>query len=237
MRNFFSLLLLVALFSAVSCKQKNSDTKTDLAPGMHEATIIEVKQTPSYTYFQVFENDQKYWAATSVLDAKEGDVIYYTRSLEMKNFKSKELNKTFDVIYFIEDASTEPIKLKQPTSPGKINPNQVADIHVEKAKNGITLAELYQNPNNYNGKEVIIRGLIVKYNQNIMGKNWAHIQDGTSHGNSYDLTVTTNDSLAQGMVGTFKGIITLDKDFGAGYKYDVLMENSKVSETENYNFQ
>lgn len=237
MRNFLSLFLFIAIFTAFGCKQKNAEEKTGLAPGMHAATIIEVKQTSSYTYFQVFENDQKFWVATSILDAKEGDVIYYTRALEMTDFKSKELNKTFETIYFIEDASTEPIKLEQPKSSGKINPNQVADIQVEKASNGITLSELFQDTQKYDGKEVVIRGLVVKYNRNIMGKNWAHIQDGSSHENKYDLTVTTSDTLAQGIVGTFKGIIDLNKDFGAGYKYDIIMENAKVSNTENYNFQ
>jgi hypothetical protein len=237
MRNFLSLLLLVTMLVAIGCKQKNTDANSDLAPGMHTATVIEVKQTASYTYFQVFENDQKFWMATSSLDAKEGDVVYYTRAFEMKDFKSKELNKTFESIYFVEDASTEPIKVKQATSPGKINPSQVADLQVTKATDGITLEELFQDKKKYNGKEVTIRGLVVKYNFNIMGKNWAHIQDGTSSENNYDLTVTTNDTLAQGIVGTFKGVIVLDKDFGAGYKYDVLMEDAKVSETENYNFQ
>jgi len=60
-----------------------------------------------------------------------------------------------------------------------------------------------------------------------MGRNWVHLQDGTSGSGNYDLTITTQDEVSLGEVVTFEGMIVLNKDFGAGYAYDVLMEEAK----------
>ncbi len=60
-----------------------------------------------------------------------------------------------------------------------------------------------------------------------MNKNWVHLQDGTINNGSYDLTVTTLDTVKVGDVVVFEGTITLNKDIGAGYFYDVLMENAR----------
>jgi len=63
-----------------------------------------------------------------------------------------------------------------------------------------------------------------------MNKNWLHIQDGTDNSGKFDLAVTTKDSLAVGNTATFKGIITLGKDFGYGYFYDVIMEDAAATD-------
>ena len=63
-----------------------------------------------------------------------------------------------------------------------------------------------------------------------MGKNWVHLQDGTRFENKFDLTITTDVVVNKGDEVTFEGIITLNKDFGAGYSYDVLMEDGQQSE-------
>jgi len=61
-----------------------------------------------------------------------------------------------------------------------------------------------------------------------MNKNWVHIQDGSSYDGLFDLTITTLDRANVGEVAVFEGVITLNKDFGAGYKYDVIMEDAKL---------
>ena len=40
----------------------------------------------------------------------------------------------------------------------------------------------------------------------------------------YDFVVTTNEIILEGQVVTFQGVVTLDKDFGAGYKYEIIVE-------------
>lgn len=61
-----------------------------------------------------------------------------------------------------------------------------------------------------------------------MNKNWMHIQDGTKYGEIYDLTVTSKDSAKVGDVVVFQGAISVNKDFGAGYTYEVIMEDAKI---------
>jgi hypothetical protein len=225
---FFTLFVLS--FSACNRGNKNSAAE-NLPPGTHAVSVIEVIQTSNYTYLQVFENDNKFWIAVTRAEAKVGDVLYFTNAMEMKDFKSKELNRVFPSILFVNDPSTTPpAEKKMAQSPGKITAERFKDISVDPVNGGITISELYNKKSGFAEKSVKIRGVVVKYNKNIMGKNWAHIQDGTESGGKYDLTVTTMDAVEEGNVVTFEGIIRLDKDFGAGYAYDVIMEEAKAIE-------
>jgi hypothetical protein len=63
-----------------------------------------------------------------------------------------------------------------------------------------------------------------------MGKNWVHIQDGTQFEGAFDLTITTDIQVPVDEINTFEGKIILDKDFGYGYFYSVLMEESKIAQ-------
>jgi hypothetical protein len=151
----------------------------------------------------------------------------------MKNFTSKELGRTFPSVFFVEDPSPKliiPATDQQSMTPKKVKIVRWSEISVETPKGGITISELYKNPTNFAGKTVIIRGKVVRYNHEVMHKNWVHLQDGTDFSDKFDLTVTTNDSLAVGQTATFKGVIALDKDFGSGYFYDVIMEEAKASD-------
>jgi hypothetical protein len=105
-----------------------------------------------------------------------------------------------------------------------------ADIKVEPCADCITIAKLLADKKTYEGKLIKIKGQVTKYNGGIMGKNWVHIQDGTEYKDGFDLTVTTDITVAVGQIVTFEGKIALDKDFGYGYSYNVLMEEGKVSQ-------
>ncbi|MCK9207096.1 MAG: hypothetical protein M0P66_08300, partial [Salinivirgaceae bacterium] len=57
--------------------------------------------------------------------------------------------------------------------------------------------------------------------------NWFHIQDGTENNGQFDLTITSvAEDVEIGDQLVFQGTITLDKDFGAGYAYDVILEDA-----------
>ena len=79
------------------------------------------------------------------------------------------------------------------------------------------------------GKPVTLRAKVVKYSPQIMGKNWLHLQDGSGAAGSNDLTVTSDVTANVGDTVLVKGPLTLDKDFGYGYKYDVILEDAKVT--------
>ena len=77
---------------------------------------------------------------------------------------------------------------------------------------------------------MIVRGKVVKFLPGIMGRNWMHLRDGSGSGKNgdNDLTVTTSDTAAVGDIVTIKGVVHLDKDFGAGYTYAVIIEDASL---------
>lgn len=227
MRRIFIILFLTTfLFSACSQNEEQKNPNKSLNPNQYKATVQEVLQVTDYTYLKVTGEGKEYWIAAPKAEFKVGEVILYDKFMEMKDFASKELNRTFDSILFIDNAA---VKLGE----GAMNQPQKPviskmEISVEPAAGGITIAQLYNNPEIYSGKVVRIKGKVIKINSGIMKRNWLHIQDGTSSGNNFDLTITSNDKAAVGDEITFEGKISLDKDFGYGYTYKVLMEDAKI---------
>jgi hypothetical protein len=104
------------------------------------------------------------------------------------------------------------------------------DVKIEPCADCITISKLFADPKSYDGKTIKVKGQVTKFNSGIMGKNWIHIQDGTEYKESFDLTITTDATATLGETITMEGKIILDKDFGYGYKYDVLMEDAKSSQ-------
>lgn len=106
------------------------------------------------------------------------------------------------------------------------------EISVEKAdsSNGYNVGEIFAKAKDLNGKTVQVRGKVVKFSPQIMGRNWVHVQDGTGDPmqNTHDLVITTNDSLEVGQVSLLEGTLAADKDFGAGYKYQVIIESASI---------
>lgn len=241
MRNLLITLGLVIAISFTACESKEEATPKESAGASgNKVTVEEVLQATSYTYLKVSESGNEYWIAITKSDIKEGETIYHADGMEMKNFHSRDLDRDFESVYFVQDVSSQPLKsssaatgMMSPHGGGtnaKGSPESKEDeaVSVDPVKGGITIAELYQNKSEYVSKPAIIRGEVVKYNAGIMGKNWIHIQDGTKEGKYYDLTVTTNATVKMGEIITVKGNITLDKDFGAGYAYDVIMEDALI---------
>jgi hypothetical protein len=231
---YLKLFALAIGFSIlISCQSKTEEKlQENLTPNSHKVTVEEVIQAKTYTFIRVKEKNIENWLAISKRQVNKDDILYYGNSLEMKDFQSKELNRTFETILFVAEISdspaTGPVTGPLTSHTGNKNLAQKQDISVPIGKDGITIAELFSKKEKYSAKTITIKGQVVKFNSGIMGKNWAHLQDGTSAESSFDLTVTTNDVVKVGDVATFKGKITLNKDFGAGYSYDVIMEEAKL---------
>lgn len=107
------------------------------------------------------------------------------------------------------------------------------DVKVAKAEgpDAKTVAEVWAAKASLGGKPVVIRGKVVKFLGGIMGKNWLHLRDGSGSPEKADddITVTTDDQVSVGDVVTVRGVVSVDKDFGAGYRYPVIVEQAKVS--------
>ncbi len=189
--------------------------------GMITGVVEEVLQTTSYTYLRVKQGDHDVWVATSKQEVEVGKTVSFAAEQEMKNFPSKELQRTFESIYFVSSLAG--------ASPHQMKPTlEKQEISVEPAEGGITIAQLFSGKDSYADKTVLIRGKVTKVNRAILKRNWVHIQDGTIDADEFDLTITTQEQVNVGDVVTFEGKITLNKDFGAGYAYDVLMEEAKL---------
>jgi hypothetical protein len=100
---------------------------------------------------------------------------------------------------------------------------------IKKAAGGKTIGELFAAKAGMGGKPVSVRGVVVKYNSGIMGSNWLHIKDGSGAAGTDDLTLTTQATAKVGDTVLIEGVVALDKNFGAGYKYDLIVEDAKVT--------
>ena len=225
MKNYLSII--VAISFIITCQSKKD--LENLAPGVHKVICQEVIQTSAYTYLGVMEEDKETWLAIPSTDAKEGNTYYYQRSnaAEMIDFKSKELNRTFPKVLFLEGVSSEPI-ITQTKLPHPKPTLEQKEVTFEPIKDGITISELFKNKKNYAGKTVKVKGEVTKFSQGIMNKNWIHLQDGTKDNDDYDLIITSNVGTKVGDVITIKGKVFLDKDFGHGYFYKLIIEEGTI---------
>ena len=147
----------------------------------------------------------------------------------MKNFKSETLNRTFESVLFVDDAKKAPTGMDMKNMHPNIKSQKKGDLNIKPLPDGQTIAQIYMEKDVLKGKSVKVKGKVVKYNPDIMNRNWIHIQDGTGNENNYDLLVTSNDKTKIGDVIVAEGTLALDKDFGAGYAYKVLIENAKIT--------
>jgi hypothetical protein len=92
-----------------------------------------------------------------------------------------------------------------------------------------TVAAVYKEKTALSGKEVRIQGKVVKVNNGIMGRNFLHVQDGSGDASTNDLTVTSKDTAKVGDQVTISGKLALNKDFGSGYAYPLLLEEASIS--------
>lgn len=231
MRSLFILLVVLVGFSGCVRKNKVPTAQNTTDPSMHQVKVEEVIQTTQYTYLKVSENGAENWIAVNKQEAAAGETYYYNQELEMKNFNSKELDRTFETIYFVQGLSKEPIIADVATPAnhqGKGAGVKQDGISVAPADGSVSIADLYANAASYAGKTIKMKGQVVKVNNEVMGKNWIHIQDGTGSTTDFDLTITTLDKVAVDDVVTFEGTINLKKDFGFGYYYEVIMEDAKL---------
>ncbi len=234
MKQILTIIAVVSLL--VSC---GGNTKPnfvqDLQPGVHQVQLVKVLQTNNYTYLLVKEKGQEMWLAVPKMEAEIGSTYYYKGGMEMRDFQSKELDRVFESVWFLGGIFTTPdLGAKQDipatTHSAMVKKDVKMEIAVEPVEGGISIAELFANMEKYDGKVIKVSGQVTKFNPQIMGKNWIHIQDGTDHNGLFDLTITTTLEFEIGAIVNLEGKIALNKDFGYGYKYDIILEEAVLVE-------
>ncbi len=224
-----SILILLVIFTLAACKKKEEvKIPANLPSGTHAVKVEEHKDVANYTYLKVSENGNEYWIAAPQIKVEDGEVVFYSQGMEMKNFHSETLNKTFPTIYFVQSVTTSPQSPSISDAHQQVTLSPKEDITIGPLKDGKTIAEIYSQKAKLAGKLVRVRGKVVKYNADIMGRNWVHIQDGTESGSNYDLLVTSKDVTALGKIITAEGKVAVNKDFGAGYTYSVMLEDASI---------
>jgi hypothetical protein len=234
-KNYFKKIpmLVIIVSLAAACKEQGSGRSNEQAV-IHKVIVKEAMNAAGYTYLLVAEGRKEQWLAVSEMDVDIGGTYYYQGGLKMSQFKSRELDRIFESILFLNEISPDPPLPAEEMSLSRAHsatiPLEKLDISVEAATDGLTISELYSGMKTYDGKKVRIRGQVTKFNANILDRNWIHIQDGTEYEGKFDLTVTSQTDVATGDVLTFEGKIALDRDFGFGYSYEIIMEEASITD-------
>jgi hypothetical protein len=193
--------------------------------------VLETKGYKGYTYVRVKMGRNEIWAAGPQTHVKKGDTVMLSPGSAMANFWSDAYQRGFDLIYFVSSIEVEGAK-KAEATPSHALPEEAAPVSagpISKAEGGKTVEEVILERKELQGKDVVVRARVSKAVAGVMDKNWLHLQDGTGGPGSNDLTVTTKDDVKAGDTVLVTGKVSIDRDFGSGYRYDVLLEDAKVT--------
>lgn len=233
-----SLLALAILLVSFACSKDapataSSSASAAPAPKANQlaGTVVETFNGGGYTYLRIDTGSGEQWAAVPEAAVTKGQKVTLDVQMMMDDFESKSLNRKFEHIAFASMGGAAA------PSGGNASPMQhmqapdLGAISIEQPAGGTSIADVYKQKNALAGKEVVVRGRVVKSLAGIMGTNWMHLQDGTGSKatGDHDLTVTTDGVANVGDVVTVKGTLAVDKDFGSGYRYAVIVEKATVS--------
>lgn len=228
----FTLLNTGTIHSAYA-DPNNSDEIQPPASNTISGKVTETIEAAGYTYAEVDTGKGTVWAAGPPTPLELGDVITFTTAMPMKNFHSNSMQRDFPLIYFVnrfitDKASPTGTTTSMDSPHGKIQPAPAAKAveGIDKVQGGNTIAEVYTDKQTLNGKAIRVRGQVTKFTANVMGKNWLHIRDSSTLN---DLTITTDSTVAVDAVVVIEGTLALNKDFGSGYVYPLIVEDAQVT--------
>ncbi|MGE5808285.1 MAG: DNA-binding protein [Nitrospirota bacterium] len=197
--------------------------------------VAETMNSGGYTYVLLEKKGKKIWVAIPQTTVKVGQKLDLQPGQEMVNFHSQSLNRTFENIIFSPGAAQPQGASASPADhegSKKAAVSAEKGIKVEKATgpNAYTVADIFAKRAELGQKTAVVRAKVVKVSAGIMGSNWIHLQDGTGDAGkkTHDLVVTTQELPVVGDIVTVSGTVAVDKDFGAGYKYSVLIEKASI---------
>jgi hypothetical protein len=225
-------ILLAVILLVVVGAAGAADAPAPPASAPLKGRVLEVKDVGNYTYLRLKTKDGETWAAVNKSTVKKGADVTVENAMVMKNFESKTLKKTFDTIVFGTLGGAAPGEMAAAHAGIAKPPADIGDVKVPKAEgpNARTVAEVAADKGDLKDKTVVVRGKVVKFTAEVMGKNWIHLRDGSGSAadNTNDVLVTTKDKARIGDVVVVKGVVHNDRDFGSGYAYKVLIEDATL---------
>lgn len=203
--------------------------------GPATGTVVEAIKSGGYVYIRL-EDDT--WVAANTFAVSEGDDIQYNGAMEMNDFYSKSLDRTFESILFVSEAG--PVSdgsAAMPVMPMKAHGGMEksatvqapAQGEIKPLADGKTVADFFAESEQLNGQVVTLNAKVVKVSKQIMGKNWVTLQDGTGTQQNDRLLATTQEEVVPGDLVIVKGTVKTDVDLGYGYQYKVLLEEASFS--------
>jgi hypothetical protein len=199
--------------------------------------VVETMNAGGYSYVCIQKNGKKTWIAIPETKVAVGQELTFMPGQEMNGFTSRTLNRTFESIIFSGGLMSPSGQAGNQAKPAehagsKAAVSKTEKISVEKAAgpDAYTVADVFAQKSKLHKKTAVVKAKVVKVSPEIMGKNWVHLQDGTGDAakGTHNLVVTSQDLPKVGDVVTMKGTIYKDKDFGAGYNYNVIMEEASI---------
>lgn len=208
--------------------------------GVQTGTVAETMTSGGYVYIRLEEQD--IWIAANTFEVSKGDQVQYSEGMEMNGFHSSSLDRTFDSIFFVQQASlvSKDDGAKSAgaaaghggKSMGSLKPMSAlppAVGEITPLKDGKTVAAIFAESGQLKGQTVSLNAKVIKVNERIMGKNWITLQDGTGTEPDHKLLATSQELVAPGDIVVVSGTVTTDVDLGYGYKYTVLLEEASFS--------
>jgi len=247
MRHALSLLLLTTAVAGCAPKTPGPDTKpagtsaatTPAAGDALTGPVLEQLAAPPYLYIRIKTSGGDVWAAIPETKLEIGTVVTVVTPMLMTKFESTSLNRTFDEVYFGTlgtggAAAGSPSGNPHAGVPRSAAPVVVGKVDKATGADARTVSEIWAQKASLEGKAVTLRGVVVKVNDGVMGKNWIHLQDGSGDAKqgTNDITVTSLDRAAKGETVTIKGTVHTNRDFGSGYTYPVMVEDAKIVRTQ-----
>lgn len=220
----FTSIAVVVLALSVLC----TASQVEAVQGSHTGIVQEVMNGGGYTYLKIEEKGNEFWIAAPETAVTKGSQVIFSEQGWMANFKNKALNRTFERILFVGSVH---VVSSSPGSKGALqSKTSPSPKFVAKKDDIYTVEEIFNWKNELNGKIIKVRGKVVKVLKRIMKRTWVHIKDGTSSGDNKKVVFRTMTAApAVGDEVTAQGTLELDKDFGFGYFYSVIVEDSTFS--------
>ena len=226
-------LLSTGIVNSAGASQDKAGEIPQATPNKIYGKVTDTIDAAGYTYAEVDTGKEKVWAAATTTPLKIGDMVGFTTDMPMRNFHSNSMNRDFPIIYFVsrfitDQESPTDIPTENSSPHDKIEPAPVAKAieGIKKAEGGNTIAEVYTDKQKLDGKVIRVRGKVTKFTANVMKKNWLHIRDSSTLD---DLTITSDGVAAIDDVIIIEGKLSLDKDFGFGYVYPLIVEDAKLT--------
>lgn len=223
------LNLFVALFAIIATTFIIAPS-AQAGPGHHSGVVLDAKQGGGYTYLHIEEGKDKFWIAGPLNTFKKDDKVNFDEQVWMTNFESKALEMTFEKLLFVGSVNSG-LESAAPAPKEKPKKKKKKKKKSGKYKNGdtLTIETIYGNKEDLEDLKISVIGKVAKVSPGIMGKNWIHVRDDT--GKEEDGTNNLVFRSARGIAAvgetiTATGTVEIDKDFGFGYFYSVIMEES-----------